>query len=203
MSNATEALDINAIDENGRIFDVEIQRADKGAVAERARFNSSIIDANQLKKKQTYTDLKENFVIFFTENDILGGNLPIYHVERVIQETGKLFNDGEHIIYVNGAYRADTPLGKLVHDFNCTEAKDMFYKELAERVRYFKETEKGVEAMCKTMEVMRNEAAVQASIQTAKSFGVTNEKIVEHLLSTYNYLSEDEAIRLVEDFNED
>ena len=37
-------LDIKAIDGNGRIFDVEIQRADKGAVAERARFNSSIIE---------------------------------------------------------------------------------------------------------------------------------------------------------------
>ena len=58
-------LDIKAIDENGKIFDVEIQRADKGAVAERARFNSSVIDANQLKKKQTYTDLKDTFVIFF------------------------------------------------------------------------------------------------------------------------------------------
>jgi predicted thioesterase len=196
-------LDIKAIDGNGRIFDVEIQRADKGAVAERARFNSSIIDANQLKKKQTYTDLKDNFVIFFTENDVLGDDLPIYHVERVIQETGKSFNDGEHIIYVNGAYRADTPLGKLVHDFNCTEAKDMYYKELAERVRYFKETEKGVETMCRTIELMRNETAVQASIQTAKSFGVPDEKIVEHLLSTYDYLSEDEAVRLVEEFDED
>ena len=44
-------LDIKATDSNNRIFDVEIQRADKGAIAERARFNSSIIDANQLRKK--------------------------------------------------------------------------------------------------------------------------------------------------------
>lgn len=196
-------LDIKAVDGNGRIFDVEIQRADKGAVAERARFNSSIIDANQLKRKQTYTDLKENFVIFFTENDVLDGNLPIYHVERVIQETGSLFNDGEHIIYVNGSYRADTPLGKLVHDFNCTEAKDMYYKELAERVRYFKETEKGVESMCRAIEIMRNEAEIQGSIRTAKAFKLSDDKIVEHLLSTYDYLSEDEAVKLVEEFDED
>ncbi|MBE5859580.1 MAG: hypothetical protein E7301_05585 [Butyrivibrio sp.] len=196
-------LDIKAIDGNGRIFDVEIQRADKGAVAERARFNSSIIDANQLKKKQTYTDLKDNFVIFFTENDVLGGNMPIYHVERVIQETGNLFNDGEHIIYVNGAYRADTPLGKLVHDFNCTEAKDMYYKELADRVRYFKETEKGVESMCRTMEVMRNEAEIQSAIRYGRKRHDTDEQIVEYLVSTYDYLSEDEAVKLVEDFEED
>ncbi len=196
-------LDIKAIDGNGRIFDVEIQRADKGAVAERARFNSSVIDANQLKKKQTYTDLKDIFVIFFTENDVLGGELPIYHVERVIQETGKLFNDGEHIIYVNGAYRADTPLGKLVHDFNCTEAKDMYYKELAERVRYFKETEKGVESMCRTIEVMRNESEIQGAIKAYKNLKLKNEEIVEFLLSSYDFLSEAEAEKLVEEFNKD
>lgn len=191
-------LDIKAVDSNGRIFDVEIQRADKGAVAERARFNSSIIDANQLKKKQVFTELKENYVIFFTENDVLHGELPIYHVERVIQELSTLFNDGEHIIYVNGAYKADTPLGRLVHDFNCTNANDMYYKELAERVRYFKETEKGVESMCRTMELMRNEAEIKGVIAGAKNFNISNDKIVEYLVSTYK-LSEEEAEKLVEE----
>ncbi|WP_207667270.1 hypothetical protein [Butyrivibrio sp. XB500-5] len=57
--------------------------------------------------------------------------------------------------------------------------------------------------MSRTIEIMRNEAAVQASIQTAKSFGVSNEKIVEYLLSTYEYLSRDAAIRFVEEFEED
>lgn len=54
--------------------------------------------------------------------------------------------------------------------------------------------------MCRTIELMRNETSVQASIQTAKSFGVPNGKIVEHLLSIYDYLSEDEAVKLVEEF---
>ncbi len=35
-------------------------------------------------------------------------------------------------------------------------------KELADKVRYFKEDEKGVAAMCKAMEDMRREAAEQA-----------------------------------------
>ena len=39
-----------------------------------------------------------------------------------------------------------------MHDFSCTDAKDMKYKILADRVRYFKEDEKGVATMCKAME---------------------------------------------------
>jgi len=35
-----------------------------------------------------------------------------------------------------------------MHDFSCTDAKDMHYKILADLVRYFKEDAKKVEAMC-------------------------------------------------------
>ena len=48
-----------------------------------------------------YQELNETYVIFITENDVLGANLPIYHVDRIIRETGKMFNDESHIIYVN------------------------------------------------------------------------------------------------------
>ena len=39
-------LDILAIDSHGRVFNVEVQRSDKGAGAKRARYNSALIDAN-------------------------------------------------------------------------------------------------------------------------------------------------------------
>lgn len=71
--------------------------------------------------------------------------------------TGELFEDGEHILYVNGAYRGDDDIGRLMHDFSCSDPGDMLNKELADRTRYFKETEEGVEAVCKVMEDMRNE----------------------------------------------
>lgn len=53
----------------------------------------------------------------------------------------------------------ETALGKLMHDFACTNAKDMYYEVLADRVHYFKEDEKGVAVMCKAMEDMRNESS--------------------------------------------
>jgi len=33
---------------------------------------------------------------------VIDGNLPIYTIERQITNIGEPFNDGEHIIYVNG-----------------------------------------------------------------------------------------------------
>ncbi len=71
--------------------------------------------------------------------------------------TGKPFEDGEHILYVNGEYRGDSDIGRLMHDFGCTSADEMNYPLLADRTRYLKENQKGVGEMCKLIEDMRME----------------------------------------------
>ena len=107
-------------------------------------------------------------MIFITENDVMKAGLPIYHIDRVVRETGKLFEDEEHIIYVNSQIKDETKLGRLMHDFSCTDAKDMYNKVLADRVRYFKEDEKGVATMSRVMEEMRNETERAKAIKDAK-----------------------------------
>lgn len=53
-----------------------------------------------------------------------------------------------------------------MHDFSCTAADEMYYSELADKVRYFKEDEKGINTMCKVIEDMRNETAQKTREQT-------------------------------------
>lgn len=162
-------LDIYAQDAHGVRYNVEVQRADKGADRKRARYHSSMMDADMLKPGEDYSELGESYVIFITENDVIGSGLPIYHINRHIIECDYLpFNDGEHIIYVNGAMKpSDTALGRLMSDFFCTEAKDMNYKELSDKVRYYKETEEGVENMCKAFDDLREETAQKTRVENA------------------------------------
>ncbi len=124
LLNRSVRLDVLATDSADRKMNVEIQRADKGAGRKRARYNSSMMDANLLRK-------------------------------------GEDFDDGSHILYVNGEYRDETPIGKLMHDFSCTDPADMYYDKLADRVRFFKESKEGVAIMCKVMEDMRTQAALE------------------------------------------
>lgn len=112
-------LDIHATDKQGNKYDIEIQRADKGANKERARYHSALLDSSMLNPNDDFTGLRENYVIFITENDVLGMNEPIYHIERTVLEHNVQFNDGEHIIYVNGSIRTDdSALGKLMSNFS-------------------------------------------------------------------------------------
>ena len=154
-------MDVLATDGTGRKFNVEVQRADKGAGRKRARYNSSMLDAKFLEKGDDFEQLHETYVVFITEHDVMGHGLPVYSVERYITETKEKFDDGTHILYVNGQYRGENNIGKLMNDFFCTNPADMHFPVLAERAKYFKENEEGVAIMCKVMEQLREESIKQ------------------------------------------
>lgn len=151
-------LDAYGVDSDGKRYNLEIQRQDKGAEPHRARYHSSAIDIENLHSGQEFTDLPDTYTIFIIEKDFYGMGEPVYPIERMNLATGKSFEDGQHILYVNGEYRGDSDIGRLMHDFNCTKADDMNFELMAERTRYLKENSKGVSEMCLIMEEMRTEA---------------------------------------------
>ena len=169
LQGRSAILDVHAVDSAKKEFDVEIQRSDAGAGAKRARHNSSLLDAHILKAGDDIEDIPDSYVIFITENDVMGKNQAIYHIQRYVETNdGKeLFGDGSHILFVNGRYRGNDEIGKLMHDFSCTNPDDMNYEAIAKKARYFKQDEKGVATMCKRMEDMRNEAELNKAKKMA------------------------------------
>ena len=162
-------FDVFARDSKGREYDIEIQRADKGAEPKRARYNSALMDANALKSGEDFDKLRDTYVIFITENDVMGGGKDIYKIDRTIQELdGKAFGDGTHIIYVNGATRSNSDIGKLMHDFLCSNAAEMYFDILKRQVSQFKNSDEGRHAMCKAMERIKAEGKRETMIATAK-----------------------------------
>ena len=89
--------------------------------------------------------------------------------------------DGEHIIYVNGSMKTkDTALGRLMSDFYCTDAKEMNYKELSERVRHYKETEEGAEKMGSVLDEMRDEVRIETARKMISDGELSLEKIADY-----------------------
>ena len=158
LLNRSVRLDVLATDSEGRKFNIEIQRSDKGAGRKRARYNSSMMDVNLLEKGNDFEALPETYVIFITENDVIGLGEAVYEIERCFVKSGKRFGDGSHILYVNGSYRDDSPVGKLMRDFSCTDPSDMCYNVLADRARFFKESKEGIAVMCKVLDDMRRQS---------------------------------------------
>lgn len=165
LKGRSAVLDVRAIDSTAKEYNVEIQRMDRGAGAKRARHNSSLLDAHILRPGEDTDKMPDSYVIFITENDVMGKGKAVYHIRRYVEADGgmELFDDGSHIVYVNGQYRGDDEVGRLMHDFSCANPNDMNYEALAKRARYFKEDEKGRGVMCKMMEDMRNETALRSA----------------------------------------
>lgn len=61
----------------------------------------------------------------------------------------KDFKDESHIIYVNSSRWDNTELGRFMRDLHCKDSKDIQSSVLAQRVFELKETQKGVETMCR------------------------------------------------------
>ena len=112
-----------------------------------------------------FKELPDTYTIFIIEKDFYGQSEAVYPIERINLATGKSFEDGEHILYVNGEYRGESDIGKLMHDFNCTKADDMNFELMANRTRYLKENPKGVSEMCKIMEDMRSESLKEVALR--------------------------------------
>lgn len=174
-------MDVKATDLKKKEYDVEMQKADSGARPKRARYNSSLMDANAILPGDDTELLPETYVIFITENDVLRGNLPIYHVERMIKENGKLFDDKAHIIYVNGEIKDETPLGKLMQDLSCANPDEMNYKELADRARYFKKDKEGEKVMSKIMEEIINCEKIEVAERMLEDGEISVDKIAKYL----------------------
>lgn len=168
LQGRSAVMDCVARDADGQYFNIEIQQENEGASPNRARYNSGLMDMNMLNPGQDFDELTENYVIFITRNDILGYGLAIYHVERVILEVDGFFGDGTHIIYVNSKIQEDTELGRLMHDFHCKKAEDMYSRILADRVYELKETQKGVEFMCQEMEQIYYEGEKSGELKARK-----------------------------------
>ena len=158
-------FDVFARDSKGREYDIEIQRADKGAEPKRARYNSALMDANALKSSDDFGKLRDTYVIFITENDVMGDGQDAYSYLRIEERNGKRLGDGTHIIYENGATRSATEIGRLVHDLLCRDAAQMYFDVLRKRVSQFKNSEEGRYYMCEAMERLRSEGKAEGKAE--------------------------------------
>ena len=66
-----------------------------------------------------------------------------------------------------------------MNDLYCTNADEINYKELSDRVRQFKETEEGVNDMCDILDEMRNDVRIENAKKMIDSGKLSLDEIAE------------------------
>ena len=192
-------LDIFATDTTGSAYNIEIQKDSRGAAPERARYHLSSIDTHSLKKGEPFTNLPTTYVIFITLHDQWHKGLPLYNVDRKItQLDNQPFGDRAHIIYVNGEYKGNDNLGKLMQDFQCATPNNMHNELLANHMR---ELKGGGKPMGAALDLIRARAEARGKIigeVKGRSAGIAEGKIEANLETATNLkrmkIMDDEAI---------
>ena len=114
-------LDLYVEDENGTIYNVEIQTTDKRNLPRRMRYYQSIIDLHVLKPGANYNALRRSYVIFICNYDPFGLNRCVYTFEnRCLEDIALPLDDGTSKVVVNtvGDERdIDAPLREILQYF--------------------------------------------------------------------------------------
>lgn len=156
-------LDILAKDVKGNYFNCEVQRVSKNANAKRARFHSAMIDTRMLKSGQEFAEINDSYVIFITEKDYYSKGKPVYCIERKIDDE-ESFDDGSHIIYVNGSYNGDDNIGHLMSDLRNKSTEGFYNKEIENSVCHYK-LEEGKSNMSEVVEKYAEKRAKEERIE--------------------------------------
>ena len=149
-------------------INLEIQRDKYRSKPIRAKNHEALLISYNTKPQQNDEEQVRTVVIFLIEEDYYGLGEPIYHIERIVKETGEPFADGSMILYVNGEYEGQDALGSLMKDFKQSDYRLIENKILKEKVRMLKETKEGREKMCLIFEEIRNKGIEEGQIAGRK-----------------------------------
>lgn len=95
-------MDVFAEDEQGRVFDAEMQVTDEHNLGKRIRYYQSKIDMDSLKSGDPYTKIKPSYVIFLCSFDPMKKDLCRYDLQWRCDEDPRIVLDtGTHVILLN------------------------------------------------------------------------------------------------------
>lgn len=150
---------------NGTRCNIEVQRSDNDNHLRRARFNAASITIKDSEPGSNFEEVLELYIVYISEFDFLKGNKTIYHVEKILKETGEIIDDGLHEIFVNTVIDDGTDIAELMSCFTKKEVKNTKFPALSSEVKRLKETEGGVQIVCEVMQKYENLAIQRERIE--------------------------------------
>ena len=138
-------LDLYVEDENGIVYNVEVQTTRHRSLPKRMRYYQSAIDMNVLSPGADYARLRKSYIIFICNHDPYGRDRIVYRFEnRCIEEPTLPFGDETVKVIVNtrgteGAVNAE--LLEVVRYLDSGTVSGDFSQELEDAVNHVKSSE--------------------------------------------------------------
>lgn len=150
-------LDAKCIKGDGTQIDIEVQKADDDNHQRRVRYNGAILTTNIANPGIKFEKIPNVCVVFISKFDIFKGSLPLYHIDRMVRETGKVVDNGFEEVYVNTMIKNDSEISELMEVFVNSNVYNNKFPRTSDGKYQYKETEGGLNVMCEIMERITTE----------------------------------------------
>ena len=155
-------LDVKCSLGDGRIVNIEVQKADDDDHQRRVRYNGALLTTNVTDPGDKFKDVPDVIVVFISRFDVFKSGKALYHVDRIVRETGNLADNGFAEVYVNAEVDDGSDVALLMDIFTEDNVyDDTRFPATSSRKRRFKTTEEGVSEMCEVIERNRTEALAE------------------------------------------
>lgn len=185
---------------DGTKCNIEVQRSDNDNHLKRVRFNASSITIKESETGEKFRDVIDLYVIYISDFDFLKEGRCIYHIDKVIRESGTPVDDGLHEIFVNTAVNDGSDISELMSCFLAKDVNNAKFPKLSCRINELKNPREEANPMCELFNKYLKESELEATIKTAKSFGASDSVIVKTLMDNCD-LTEDEAKLKLAEYN--
>ena len=155
--------------ENGEECNIEVQKANDDDHQKRVRYNTSCITANITEPGAKFKNVPDVIAIYISKFDMFQSEKTVYHIDRVVRETGEVQDNGLQEIYVNTKIDDGTDSAELMHIFTDGDAYNFEkFPNVSKRKKQFKESKGGNEEMCDLVENYAKERAEAAAKEAAE-----------------------------------
>ena len=169
LQGRTVVLDALCVSESEKEYCVEVQKADDDDHQRRVRYNASCVTANITEPGTKFRQVPNVCAIYITKFDMFKGGKTVYHIDRVVRETGMVFDNGLQEIYVNTKINDGTEVAELMHIFTVKDAYDFEkFPKVSKRKKQFKENEGGQGEVCELVENYARKRAEQEAKDNAR-----------------------------------
>jgi hypothetical protein len=154
-------LDAKCVKGDGVQVDIEVQKSDDDDHQRRVRYNGAILTTNIADPGIKFEKVPDVCVVFISKFDIFEGNLPLYHIDRVVRETQKVVTNGFEEVYVNTEVKDGSEVSELMEVFVDDNVYNDKFPKTSDGKHRYKETEGGLNAMCDIMEKIAKEERME------------------------------------------
>ena len=156
-------FDVLAQDDEGKLYNIEIQRADTVNHPRRVALYCAELIMEYMKKGTDVDDTPEVYIFYISETDVMKTKQCISSVEKKL--AGSIYDDGVHIAYANAEVDDGSNVASLMQYFKSADPNDEGHGALSKRIRMLKTQKEGEDIMCKVSDKIFAEGKVVGRLE--------------------------------------